>query len=165
MAEFYKGVRKTVMLSTEMLVEIVIPSMNEGTEGTFIKSALRRAQAISTVNTAIIITQTNNAITDAKITLGSVAPTIIHATEAENYLLGKKLDENIINEASILVQKSAVPINDIRGTAGYRNEIIRVIARDGLNSIREKTNLTIIPTNPSLLWGNRKKFKSGIKEN
>lgn len=161
MAEFYKGVRKTVMLPTEMLVEIVIPNLKEGTEGTFIKSALRRAQAISTVNTAIIITQVNNVITDAKITLGSVAPTIIHAIEAEKYLLGKKLENNVINKASILVQKSATPINDIRGTAGYRNESIRVIARDGLNSIREKTNLTVIPTNPPLLWGNRKKLKNG----
>lgn len=163
LAEFYKGIRKTAMLPTEMLVELVIPVMKEGTTGTFIKSALRRAQAISTVNTAIIITQKNDAIANAIITLGSVAPTIIHAIEAEKYLFGKKLSDNVINEASVLVQKSATPINDIRGTAEYRNEIIRVIARDGLDSIRDKTNITFIPADPTLLWGKKEKLKKSTE--
>jgi xanthine dehydrogenase iron-sulfur cluster and FAD-binding subunit A len=157
LAEFYKGVRKTAMLPTEMLIEIIIPSMKDDSDGTFIKSALRRAQAISTVNTSIIISRNINVISDAKITLGSVAPTIIHAIEAEEYLLGKELNDDVINKASILVQRSATPINDIRGSAGYRNEIIRVIVRDGLKSIRDKTNRTFIPANPPLLWGGKKK--------
>jgi carbon-monoxide dehydrogenase medium subunit len=164
LAEFYKGVRKTVMHPNEMLVEIIIPGMKEGTVGTFIKSALRRAQAISTVNTAIIITQKNDVIIDVKITLGSVAPTIIHAAEAEKYLIGKKLDEKTILETSLLVQKSATPISDIRGSAGYRNEIVRVISRDGLDSIRTKTNLLLIPINPPLLWGKKGKLKNSIQK-
>ncbi len=164
LTEFYKGVRKTVMLPNEMLVEIIIPCMTEDTTGTFIKSALRRAQAISTVNTAIIIAQKDDVITDAKITLGSVAPTIIHALEAEKYLVGKKLDEDTVIKASFLVQKSAAPISDIRGSTDYRNEIIRVIAQEGLDSIRTKTNLRTIPKDPPLLWGTKDKSKELIEK-
>ena len=59
--DFYTGVRKTVMQPDEMLVDIAFPALQcppagrFGQHGTFLKLGLRRAQAISLVNTAIIL--------------------------------------------------------------------------------------------------------------
>src|SRR5512133_3125598 len=77
--DFYKGVRKTVMQPDEMLVDISFPAMISSARGTFIKLALRRAQAISVIDVAVILDLVGDAVKSASITLGAVAPVIIHA--------------------------------------------------------------------------------------
>src|SRR5215203_5077230 len=84
--DFYTGVRKTVMQPDEMLVDISFPALTSTQHGTFIKIALRRAQAISLVNAALILDFEADTVRSASITLGAVAPTIIHTNEAEKYL-------------------------------------------------------------------------------
>ena len=53
---FTRGVRKTVLQPDEMVVDIAFPALRANQRGTFVKFALRRAQAISLVNAAIILT-------------------------------------------------------------------------------------------------------------
>ena len=57
-----------------------------------------------------------------RIALGSVAPTIVRAAEAEAYLAGKELTEDVIAHAAELAAAAARPISDIRGSAEYRRE-------------------------------------------
>src|SRR5215207_430881 len=84
--DFYKGVRKTVMTADEIMVDISFPAMPSTARGTFIKLALRRAQAISIIDAALILDLEADTVKSASITLGAVAPIIIHAEEAEKFL-------------------------------------------------------------------------------
>jgi len=88
--KFYLGVRKTVMEADEMLVEISFPALTKTQRGTFIKLALRRAQAISLVNAALILDLKGDTIQSAVITLGAVTPIITHAVKAEKISRRKK---------------------------------------------------------------------------
>ncbi|RME07207.1 MAG: hypothetical protein D6803_04485, partial [Anaerolineae bacterium] len=108
--EFYTGVRQTVMRPDEMLVDIAFPALGDHQRGTFLKLGLRRSQAISVVNVALVLTFDGEQVGDAAITLGAVAPTIIHAAEAESYLRGKSLDEDVIAQAARLAMEAARPI-------------------------------------------------------
>ena len=151
--EFYTGVRKTVMQPDEMLVDISFPAMTKSQRGTFIKLALRRAQAISVVNVAIILDLKADTVKSAVITLGAVAPTIIHAEEAEKFLEKKKLNEKNIAQAAELAMQAAHPIDDVRGSAAYRREMVRVFTSRGLTAIRDGKEQAGMPKHPILLWG------------
>jgi carbon-monoxide dehydrogenase medium subunit len=153
--DFYTGVRKTVMQADEMLADISFPAMTKTQRGTFIKLALRRAQAISVVNVAIILDLKAESVKSAAITLGAVTPTIIHAHEAETYLAGKKLTDKNIAEAARLAMEASRPIDDVRASAAYRREMIRVCTARGLTAIREKREREGMPEKPVLLWGSQ----------
>jgi xanthine dehydrogenase iron-sulfur cluster and FAD-binding subunit A len=162
--EFYTGVRKTVMRPDEMLVDISFHALNNDQHGTFVKLALRRAQAISVVNVAIILTGNLPRVESAAITLGAVAPTIIHAPEAETYLAGKTLSDETLVRAGELAAQSAQPIDDIRGSAAYRREMVRVLVLRGLRSLRDGQEQAGMPSEPILLMGGKNQ-RSGILRN
>jgi carbon-monoxide dehydrogenase medium subunit len=69
--EFFRGVRETAMQPDEMLVDISFPALAANERGTFIKLALRRAQAIAVVNVAVVLRFNGDTVTRARITLGS----------------------------------------------------------------------------------------------
>ncbi|MGD0708651.1 MAG: FAD binding domain-containing protein [Anaerolineaceae bacterium] len=161
--DFYTGVRKTVMQPDELLVDIAFHAMQAKQKGVYTKYALRRAQAISVVNSTIILTFDKERVLHSSITMGAVAPTIIHAKEAEAFLIGKKLSSQTIEAAAELISKASTPITDIRSSAQYRQEIIKVISRRGLTAIAEGKERVGFPLQPVMLWGatERKQTNTG----
>ena len=151
--EFYTGVRRTVLQPDEMLVDISFPALKASQRGTFLKLGLRRAQAISLVNAAILLDLGVDQVISAVITLGAVAPTIIHAPEAEAYLASRKLTDEVIDRTAELAAAAARPIDDIRGSAAYRLAMVRVLVRRGLQSLRLGQEMSQVPESPVLLWG------------
>lgn len=153
--DFFLGVRKTVLRSDEIVSDIFFPALRPNQKGSFIKFALRRAQAISLVNVAVICGFENGKVKDAVITLGSVAPTIIHSKEAEQYLIGKELTDEVIDQIGLLAQKTARPISDIRGSADYRKTMVKVITKRALYNLKNNNADLTLPVDPVLL-DNRK---------
>ena len=149
--EFYTGVRRSVMQADEMLVDISFPAMKKSQRGTFIKLALRRAQAISLVNVAIILNLKEGTVKSAVITLGAVTPVIGHAEEAEKFLAQKKLNRKNIAQAAELAMQAAHPIDDVRGSAAYRLEMVKVITARALTSLLNETEQDGMPKKPVLL--------------
>ena len=162
--DFFQGVRKTALAPDEMLTEIAFDLPSPGARSTFLKLGLRRAQAISVVDVAVIIDEgTDGApvstpeglrnIRRANITLGSVAPTIVAAHKAEEWLLGKSLTDEMIAEAGRLAAQAAAPIDDVRGTAAYRRDMVRVYVMRALRQLRAGSERDGFPVQPVMLWG------------
>ncbi|HJW91476.1 MAG TPA: FAD binding domain-containing protein [Anaerolineales bacterium] len=159
--DFYQGVRLTVMHPDEMMVDIFFPAMAVNQRGIFLKFGLRRAQAISLVDVALLLTftsvdqsaLTSHVVGKAVITLGAVAPTIIHAEEAEAFLTGRRLDEDTLETVARLAQSAARPIDDVRSSKEYRSEMVRVGVSRGLRRISRNTEREGFPDRAVLLWG------------
>jgi len=164
-AEFFQGVRKTALQPDEMLVRITVPALKPTERGTFLKLGLRQAQAISVVNVAVVlevggwrleVSPTSNLqppIVRARIALGSAAPTIVRASDAEAFLAGKELTDEVIAAAAGLAATAARPISDIRGSAAYRRDMVRVLTARALRQLRDGAEREGWPERPVLLHG------------
>lgn len=152
LAEFYRGVRETALDADEMVVGVVFPALKENQRGTFRKLALRRVHAISVVNAAAVLTFDGDVVDQARIAMGSVAPTVIRAREAEEALVGRELERESIERVAELATGAASCIDDIRAGAGYRQEAIKVMVRRALLSLRQDYEDEGLPDGPPLLW-------------
>jgi carbon-monoxide dehydrogenase medium subunit len=151
--DFYQGVRKTVMRPDEMLTAIDVPLLAANQRGVFLKLGLRKAQAISVVNAAVIVTLEDGQVTEARITLGSVAPTIIRVPTAEASLVGQRLTPDVIQKAAALAGAAVTPIDDVRGSAAYRVEMVRVLVTRALRALSADEVAVPIPADAPMLWG------------
>jgi len=151
--DFYQGVRRTAMRPDELLLEVIVPALPAGARGTFAKFGLRRAQAIAVLNVTAVLGWDGELVTLARITEGSVAPTIIRAPEAEEFLLGKPLTDQVIERAAVLAGQAARPIDDLRSPADYRTDMVRVLIKRVLVALRENSERDDWLADPPLLWG------------
>ncbi len=122
---------KTLIAHNEILAEIVIPDQ-ASTGSNYIKFGLRRSGALAVVGLAVAVTVNGETITEAKITIGAAAPTPIRARETENFLRGKIISDDLLAEAGVMASGESKPISDIRGSAEYRRDLIRVFTKRAL---------------------------------
>lgn len=151
--DFFLGVRQTAIEPDEMIIDISFPALAAHQVATFLKLGLRRAQAISIVNVAIVLSMFGDTITEARITLGSVAPTIVRAPEAERYLSGKVLTGDVVAHAGKLAAQTITPISDVRGSAEYRRYMTEVLTKHALEALAQGTERDTVPPRPVMLWG------------
>ena len=90
---------------------------------------------------------------NVRIALGAVAPTILRAADTETFLDGKVLDDSVMEQAAELAAKASRPIDDLRGSADYRREMVRVIVLRALRAIRDGDTQGWCPKDPVMLWG------------
>jgi len=160
-ADLYQGVRRTALDPDEMVTGIGFPALGSNQRGTFLKLGLRRTNYISVVNAAVVLSleENDDTVSQASITLGSVAPTIIHATEAEEMLAGITLGNgrsagaDPIAEAAELAARAAAPIDDIRAGADYRRTTVRVLVQRALTVVADGKERAQFPAGLPMLWG------------
>ena len=156
LADFYTGLRRTVMRADELMTEIRVPAMNGRQRGIFLKLGLRRAQAIAVINVAAVLELDGMRVTQASIMLGSVAPTILRAQQAEEALVGRALDASAIERAAALAAAAPSPIDDVRGSARYRRRMVESLTRRALRMLAADEQAQDLPRDPAMLWGPRR---------
>jgi aerobic carbon-monoxide dehydrogenase medium subunit len=129
--EFFVDVGKTAVSPHEMVTEIQVPSTPVDSAGAFIKLS-KTAEDIAKINIAVLVSVSEGRCVGAKIALGSVASTPLRALEAERTLVGSDLGPQAIAEAGDAAAEAAAPISDVRSTAKYRKDMVRVLVKDGL---------------------------------
>jgi carbon-monoxide dehydrogenase medium subunit len=149
--EFYLGVRRTALAPDELVRETRFPALRDNQRGRFVKLGLRRAQAISVIDVAVVLTFDGDLVTDAHIALGSLAPTIVRAREAEAFLAGKRLTAETAAEAATLAHAAVSPIDDVRGSAAYRTTTLRNLLTQTLLDLGNGDQGVGVPDDPVLL--------------
>jgi len=140
LADFFTGVRKTVLAPDEVLVEFVLPAPGAHSGGQYLRHTPRRELDIAVVGVASQLTMANGTCAQARIVLASVAPTPVRATAAERALEGQAITPALIERAATLAVEAAKPINDQRGSVEFRKHLVRVLTRRTLTTALERAN-------------------------
>ena len=118
--DFFTGPGKTVLQPGEMILEARVPASKGKT--VFLKLGRRKALSLSVVNTAVRLEMKGRKCTEARIALGSVAPTPLRCPKAEEMLQGKGMDQAIIAACAAEAMAASSPIDDQRASAWYRKK-------------------------------------------
>jgi CO/xanthine dehydrogenase FAD-binding subunit len=135
--EFFTGPGETVRSPRELIAGVRFRASEDEHLGFFQKIGHRRKMRVSKASAAGTVSLEDGTVARCKLALGSVAPTVIRAPEAEKYLVGRPLTVETIAETAALASAAARPITDIRSTAEYRRRIIRVLVSRGLSRLKE----------------------------
>ncbi len=82
---------------------------------------------------AAAVKMEGDVIKDARIVLGAVSPVPVRAKKAEDFLKGKQASEELFAEAGVIASGECRPISDIRASAEYRKDMVRVYTRRALD--------------------------------
>jgi len=128
LSSFFLGPGRTALGPRELLTEITVPHLPEGT-GMAFSRVTRTDMDLAKVNVAVVLHVRSGGVTLARIALGAVAPTPMRAIKAEGQLAGSRLTRSLIEEAAATAAGEARPISDIRSSAEYRKEVTAVLVR------------------------------------
>ena len=136
LTSFFKDFFEVALEPGEIVTAIRVPPQPAGTKGTYVKFLPQSKDDYATVAVAVVLKLGKDGTAeDVRIGLGALAPTPLRATKTEAALKGKKLTEKLINEAAALVREEVDPLDDIRGSAGYKREMARVWTGRALKSL------------------------------
>ena len=124
---FFTGPGRTVLGPGEIVTSISVPAPAKGMGKAYIKHGRRKAMELATVGVAVTLTLEGGACRDVRIALGAVAPTPIRARAAEAALRGQGLDGGTIASAARIAAGETRPISNVRGSAGYRRQMVEVL--------------------------------------
>ncbi|KNZ41009.1 FAD binding domain-containing protein [Acetobacterium bakii] len=137
--DFFTGPGKTVLAKDEILVSFKLPNYADKTGAVYKKYSIRGDTDIAIIGVAGKITlNAQGEVVDVKIALGGVAPTVMRVPKAEAFLTGKKLTDQLIEEAAVIASESCTPITDARATKEYRTEMVRVWVRHVLTDAAQE---------------------------
>ncbi len=136
--DLFKGPKMTVLEKNEILGGLRFPIVR-GAGSSFQRIGRRKGFTLSVVNAAAYVERDDEKIKQVRIALGSVAPTPIRAPAAEDKIRGRKMSEELIEEAASGSMEAAKPIDDIRGTAEYRKDMIGVLVKRAIREAWTRT--------------------------
>ncbi|MCD6364077.1 MAG: xanthine dehydrogenase family protein subunit M [Synergistetes bacterium] len=122
-SDFIKGPGQTDLRNGELLLSILLRDFPDDYRFIYRKVGQRSSMTISIASIAVIYRLSDGFFEDIRIALGSVAPTVIRAYKAEEFLKGKPISEDILRKASLMIEEVVSPISDVRASEEYRRKV------------------------------------------
>jgi CO/xanthine dehydrogenase FAD-binding subunit len=144
--QFYLSYRKTALKPNELIEQVHFKALGMNDRGAYKKLGLRLANAISIVDVATVLRgrDSKGAFEEARVALGAVAPTIKRARACERALTRRPITKEILRNAATLATDDATPIDDIRGSASYRKDVVTSLVYEALEETLYDRNRRLV---------------------
>jgi carbon-monoxide dehydrogenase medium subunit len=133
--EFFTDYYETALNPHEVLTEIQVPPLPANAVAAYTRFLRTPAEHRPLVGVAVVARGDGAVCSGIRIVIGGSTPTPAFARRAEEFLEGKRITREILEEAADLVAGNISPVSDFRGSAEYRREMVRIVARRTLVSV------------------------------
>ena len=121
---------KTSLGNGEFVASVFLPARPDHSGDAYLRFIPRTEMDIAVVGCAVSVTlDGSGTCTDARVSLGAVAPTVLLVPEAADALIGTSLDDAALDALAAAASAAAKPISDKRGTVEFRVHVAGVLAR------------------------------------
>ncbi len=139
MDDFFVGVKKTALNKEkgEIVTQILIPELKSGEGSAYFKHSVRKAMDLAIVGVAAWVKMDGKKVADCRIAMGGVGITPLRAPKAEQLLIGNEITEELLEQVGVQASAECSPISDVRASAEYRTDMIRVYTKRAIKKAVE----------------------------
>lgn len=121
--EFVLGPGRTSLREDELVRCVTLPFPREGAQVHFRKVGRRQALIIAVASLGALVWLEDGVIREARLALGSVAPTVLRPRDVEQALVGRPLTVEALAGLRDALSSAVCPISDLRASADYRRRV------------------------------------------
>lgn len=138
LADFFLGFYTTVLEPDELITDIFIPSPASGTRMTYLKYRTRSSEDRPCVGVAAVVTMSDQTCTDLRVAVGAATEIPQRLPEVEALAQGQTLSEELMAEIAEQYATRLDMMDDLRGSAWYRSQMVRVHVKRALMEVRDE---------------------------
>lgn len=135
LSAFIMGVRKTELQSGELVVALHVPRPKHDASSAFLKLGARRYLVISIAMASVVIEVEKGRVAVARVAVGACSPVAQRLPALEQALIGAPFDARLGERVAASHLAPLSPIDDVRGSAGYRSDAALVLLRRLLSKV------------------------------
>ncbi len=135
---FFIGPGKIALEKGEFASSIFVPIPVDNSGCSYHHISARSKVDIPAASVSVSVTVKEEKMTNVRIVLGAVGPTVFRATQTESLLNGKMISDTLLDEVAIAASSEARPISDIRATADYRRKMIAILTKRAVKEAVER---------------------------
>lgn len=136
LVKLFTGFYETALAPDEILTEVIVPDPEPGTRSTYLKYVSRSSEDRPCAGMAAVLeTGTDGACKNLRLVAGAVAEIPQEITAAEEQARGSRLSGRLIDDIAQAYADAIEPLSDLRGSAWYRKQIIRVLVRRAIEQV------------------------------
>jgi len=123
------GPGRTVLEKGDVVTAVHVPARGDNAGDAYLRFIPRTEMDIAVVGCGVNLRLDGDTITEARVSLGAVAPTVLLVQEAADAILGTTLDDAALEALAMAAEAACNPINDKRGTIEFRVDVAGVLAK------------------------------------
>ena len=136
LVNLFKGFYETTLEADEILTELIVPDPEPGTRSIYLKYVSRSSEDRPCAGMAAVLeTGADGTCKELRLVAGAVSEIPQEISAAEEQVRGSRVSGKLIDDISQAYADAIEPLSDLRGSAWYRKQIIRVLARRALQQV------------------------------
>ncbi|MBI4321582.1 MAG: xanthine dehydrogenase family protein subunit M [Chloroflexi bacterium] len=139
-ADFLLGAGRTALIPGELLVSIEVPRHGPDTACAYVRVSTRRTAGVAAASAAVFLAAEGGLCREARIVLGALESKPRLSVEAAGLLVGKALDEEVVDAAARLAIEGVSVVRDARISAEYRLHMARLAIKQALEEAWTEVN-------------------------